>query len=374
MIIKKNYFSAKWQFLVLWIFIHLCVIHNQSKAQPLKPGFDKEEYLEMLRLAVYHSDSSFANKSYPAKELKFFYRSPSMGLETRYDLWLTDDSVGAVSIRGTTRESNSWLANFYAAMVPAKGQLELSPEFRFDYNLSEHPQAAVHVGWLISTAYISRDLLPRIDTLYKRGVRAFFITGHSQGGGVAYLLTSHLRQLQKFGAIPNDIQFKTYCSAAPKPGNLYFAYTYEALTQNGWAYNVVNSADWVPEAPVSIQTLYDFNKINLFTNARQTIKKQSFVKRIALMHVYNKLRKPPLKASKKYEHYLGKIAAKAVSKQLPGFKAPKYASGNYYVRTGNYIVLTADSAYYLLFPDIQNNPFCHHLFKQYYYLTQQYKP
>jgi hypothetical protein len=63
-----------------------------------------------------------------------------------------------------------------------------------------------------------------------------------------------------------DIKFKTYCSAAPKPGNLYFSYDYEADNQIGWSFTVVNGADWVPELPVSIQSIGDFNKTNPFKN------------------------------------------------------------------------------------------------------------
>jgi predicted esterase len=57
-----------------------------------------------------------------------------------------------------------------------------------------------------------------------------YIMGHSQGGAIAYLLTAHLLSLQKENKIPSEIVFKTYCSAAPKPGNLHFAY---ALTSGG---------------------------------------------------------------------------------------------------------------------------------------------
>ncbi len=93
--------------------------------------------------------------------------------------------------------------------------------------------------------------------------------GHSQGGAIAYLLTAHFYNLQQQGKLPADIRFKTYCSAAPKPGNLYFAYDYETTTRGGWACNVVNAADWVPETPFSVQTVSDFNTTNPFVNAKK---------------------------------------------------------------------------------------------------------
>lgn len=131
-------------------------------------------------------------------------------------------------------------------MVPAKGTLKISKDFVFDYHLSDDSRATVHTGWLIATAFLSRDMLPKIDSLYKTGHKEFYIMGHSQGGAIAYLLTSLLLKMQKNGQLPNDIQFKTYCSAAPKPGNLYFAYDYENMVKTGWALTVTNEADWVP--------------------------------------------------------------------------------------------------------------------------------
>jgi hypothetical protein len=68
-------------------------------------------------------------------------------------------------------------------------------------------------------------------------------------------MNAQLKHYQTTGKIPKDIRFKTYCSAAPKPGNLYFSYDYEADNQIGWSFTVVNGADWVPELPVSIHPL-----------------------------------------------------------------------------------------------------------------------
>jgi len=76
-----------------------------------------------------------------------------------------------------------------------------------------------------------------------------------------------------------NLTIKTYASAAPKPGNLYYAYEYEAMTQNGWAFNVVNSADWVPEGPFSIQTTNDYNTLNPFKYIDVALQKTSFPKK-----------------------------------------------------------------------------------------------
>ncbi len=69
-------------------------------------------------------------------------------------------------------------------MVPAQGELKLSNDFTFKYHLAENPRAAVHVGWLIGVAYLAKDILPKIDSCYKKGIKEFIIMGHSQGGAL----------------------------------------------------------------------------------------------------------------------------------------------------------------------------------------------
>ncbi len=343
-------------------------------AQNLKPGFDKSEYRELLLISARSTTDTGYYHGFPEpKHFSMVYQSPEMGLANMWDLWKGDKPVAVISIRGTTVKQESWLANFYAAMVPAKGELQLSENDVFKYELAANPKAAVHVGWLLSMAYLSRDMLPKIDSSYKAGTREFLIMGHSQGGGIAYLLTAYLNNLQKQNRIPADIRFKTYCSASPKPGNLFFAYDYEAMTRDGWAFNVVNSADWVPETPVSIQTLYDFNTTNPFVNARQTIKKQKFPQNLVLKHVFNRMEKPTRKAQRNYEKYLGKMTSKLIESYLPGFIPPPYYQSNHYVRTGATIVLLADEAYYKLFPDDETKIFAHHAHTQYLYLLEQMK-
>jgi hypothetical protein len=274
-------------------------------------------------------------------------------------------------VRGTTTKAVSWLANFYAAMVPARGQLHLSDSFNFKYDLASNPRADVHVGWLLSTAFLSRDILPKIDSLYKTGTSEFIITGHSQGGAICFLLTSYLYSLQRQNRLPADIRFKTYCIAAPKTGNLYYAYDYEAMTQYGWAYNVVNSADWVPEGMFSIQTVDDFNYTNPFSKAKDFIKKESFPKNLVLKHFYNQLDKPSRKAEYRFQECLGDFMSKYVKKYLPGFIPPVYYNSMAYVRVGNTIVLLADEDYYKLYPDNPDKPFTHHFHQPYLYLAEK---
>ncbi len=256
-------------------------------------------------------------------------------------------------------------------MVPAQGELKLNDKEVFQYKLASNPKAAVHVGWLLSMAYLSKEIIPNINEQYQNGTKEFLIMGHSQGGGIAFLLTSYVYNLQQLGQLPKDIRFKTYCSAGPKPGNLYYAYEYEAMTQGGWAYNVVNAADWVPEMPMSIQTLKDFNNVNPFTNAKVLIKKQKFPKNLVLNHIYNQLDKSTKIAQKNYEKYLGEMTSKIIKKNINGFSPPLYYSSNHYVRTGATIVLTPSDEYLKQFPDDPTKLFPHHFHAQYLLLLNQ---
>lgn len=343
----------------------------------LKPGFDKAEYQELVyaHALLYDTAMMRQQKFKIPRPTKFdsIYTSPVMGLDNRWGLWKSKSSVAMINLRGTTLNAVGWLENFYAAMVPARGELQVTKEYTFKYDLASNPKAAVHIGWLLGTAYLARDILPKVDSLYKTGVREFLIMGHSQGGALGYLLTAHFYSLQRQGILPKDIRFKTYASAAPKVGNTYFAYEYEHMVDGGWGYNVINSADWVPEVPFSAQTLSDFNNTNPFKNIDGIIRKQKLIARIGLRHAYKGLKKPSEKAQRNYEKYLGKYAGKIVSKNLPEYQSPAFYKSSNYVRTGPTIVLLADEAYYREFPDSDQQVFIHHGLHPYLHLVEQYK-
>lgn len=356
----------------------LLLLSRPIIAQVLHPGFDKSEYIETLK--INHRTHIAIDKwkdiqhiSEP-EQFSFHYRSPVVAFDNIWDLWVhKNQPLAIIAIQGSIQTQASFLANLYAAMIPAQGTLQLDKDFNFTYKLAQHPRAAVQVGWFVAMAYLSRTILDKIDSCYQNGIKDFILTGHSQGGGITFMLTAYLKHLQLDGKLPADIRFKTYCSAGPKPGNLFFAYDYEKLTEGGWACNVVNTADWVPDVPFSLQTVHDFTAVNPFHHARGLIKKQKFPVNIALKRAYNQLSKPSLKAQKNYEKYLGKMVSKAVKKQLPEFHTPDYYKSNYYVRTGTTIVLYADKAYFHLYNNDASNSdiWQHHLPEQYLYLVEK---
>lgn len=354
-------------------FIIFLIPIVEINAQNLHPSFEVSEYLELMRISARTAgDSSYYNKLPAPENHTMIYQSPVMGLKNKWDLWIADNQkIAVISIRGTTADPVSWLENFYAGMVSANGKLHLSDDFQFEYQLAEDQKAAVHIGWLVGTAFLSRDILPKIDSLYEKGIKDFLIIGHSQGGGISYLLTSHLNYLQKQKKIPSDIRWKTYCSAAPKPGNLYYAYDFESMTQEGWAYNVVNASDWVPQVPFSIQTINDFNEVNPFKDAKKAIKKQKFPDRIVMRRVFNQLDKPTRKAQRNFQKYLGDKASIFIKKNLPEFQKPDFIASNHYVRTGNTIVLLPDDQYREKYPDNSETVFMHHFHQPYMELTER---
>lgn len=349
-------------------FSSLCVFSQ------LKSRYDVNEAKELIKVNFQFADSSYFEDSLPApNRFHFVYRSPKLGFDNKWDYWEDENGVGVFSIRGTTGTMASWGANFYSGLIPAKSWIKMSEKDTFYFELSKSPLALVHVGWTTALG----ALWPSIDSMLfnqiDKGNKEFFITGHSQGGAIAYLLTAKLRIMQENGIIPADIVFKTYCSGAPKPGNLYFAYYYEKMTQQGWAYNTVNALDWVPESPFSIQTVHDFNEINPFENAKKTIKKLPFLARMVVMNMYNKMDKPSRKTQRRFEKYLGSKLGKIMKRTLPGFEPPKLEHSTAYTRCGNFIVLYPEADYYQKFQQDKRQVFTNHSLASYLFLMDKLK-
>jgi len=248
------------------------LLFNLSYLAQLKAGFDAFEFKEMLLISAQTNSNLDQKKEYISPSLYTKeYSSDTVGLDNLWELWIGKESA-VISIRASTNKEISWLADFQSTMTLANGNISLSKTKTFDYNLSSNPKALIHTGWLLSLAYLAGDIEQKIKEYSKKGIKYFIITGHSQGGVIAMLLRTHLHHLQEQQKISRGLTFKVYCSGTPKVGNLYFAYEYDKLTQNGWGFNVINTKDWVPETPVSIQNLKDFNDLNLFSFAKNKIK------------------------------------------------------------------------------------------------------
>lgn len=340
-------------------------------AQTLKAGFEPVEALEALRVSARFGDSAYLAEVGESSDYRLVYRSESMGLDNMWELMSNDRGTMMLNVRGSTKSPESWLANFYAVMTPARGSIQFSDRPPFHYELAQNEGAAVHSGWLVSLAYLQADILSVLDSVYNLGVRDLILTGHSQGGAIIYLLSAHLSHLQRAEGRYGGMRIKTYCTAAPKPGNLYFAYDFEARMRGGWAFNVVNAADWVPEAPVSIQKLDDFNPGSPFPLIPDMIREQKFPVNLVLKHAYKRMDKPTQRAANRYSNYLGNHIGKRVQGVLPELVLPEESPEFAYVRTGHSVVLMPDEAYYLRFPHSDTAIFRHHFHQPYVHLLMK---
>ena len=358
-------------------FLLLCCffIFSIATAQ-LKPGFEPNEYEEILGVYAHSITDSVFSKGIPKpKTFVMESESPTVGLENKWYLWVNEEKkIALFSIRGTVPNPTSWLANFYAAMIPAKGKMKFRSDYTFDYSFSDDPKAFVHVGWTLATGALAESLLPKMNELTAQGYGDFIITGHSQGGAITYLVAAMLMEMNDAGVWGEKLRIKTYASAAPKPGNLFFAYDYEHRTMGGWAFNVVNAADWVPEVPFSIQTVNDFNNTNPFSDVSGFMKQQKFPKNLVFKKIYNNLDKPTKRSQQNFEKYLGKMVGKQVLKTIPEFEAPPYLKSNHYARAGTFIVLQPNEAYKSRFPDLKEKIFQHHMLQPYYFLFKNQFP
>ena len=363
----------------------LCFSFPVAGQTELRPGFDGAEYRELIRVyqaqfgvrfpAGDHTAGDTARPPMIGKpeQYSFGYVSADLGMRNRWSLWLRQDHrVAAIVLRGTVGDPVSWLENFYAGQAPAAGAFQLNDSVRFEYRLAADDRAMVHAGWLIGLAYLAPSIVGQIKGMYAQGVHAFILFGHSQGGALAFLARSYLYYLQDKGELPADIVFKTYCSAAPKPGNTYYAYDYDFITRGGWGLTVVNGADWVPETPFSVQTMTDLNPVNPFANIDKALARMSLIKRWYIKGKYNKLRRRTRKTEKAFRQVLGDMAGARVRKALPGLQGPAIGTGMNYQRAGTSVVLEPDTAYYRLFPRQTQQIFEHHRLEAYDWLTAKY--
>jgi len=356
-----------------WLAIFFLFAGGVGFSQTLQPGFNAGEYLQLLSAADrFHDSINYKLHTPYPDQLEKIFRSPAVGLDNCWEFWMRNDRVGVIVIRGTTTKSISWLENFYCAMIPAIGSLQVNDSTKFNYKLAADSGAFVHAGWTLGLSFIAPDIVQRINEAYGQGIKEFLIFGHSQGGALTFLLTSYLYYLRGNG-LPADIIFKSYCSAAPKPGNLYYAYDFDFITRGGWAQRVVSALDWVPESPLTIQTNNDVNEISPLRNASHLFKKQKFFVRLYLNHVYGSMDKSSRKARNRMQKYLGHGMYKQIHKTFPQFKEPAYAPSMYYMTAGVPVTLLPYPEYRQKFVDTTGkNLFIHHSLAAYNELVQHY--
>jgi pimeloyl-ACP methyl ester carboxylesterase len=352
----------------LFFLFGFCLVTANLVAQ-LRPGYNFDEAREFLKINFQFIDSIYLD-SVPAPQ-RFYhtYRSPDLGFDNSVDFWRSDDTeIGCLSFRGTTGSFESWASNFYSSMIPAKGQIQLPNGFQYNYCFAQDSLAAVHEGWTISIAYMWQQIDSLVEDFVAQGGRDLVIAGHSQGGALATMVSAQFQQLKLQGKLPEDLRLKTYTVAAPKSGNLFFAYEYEHLTQFGWSFNTVNPLDWVPTTPFTVTTTRDFNRINPFANAMKSMNGLPMLPQMYLKHAFRKMDRPTRKSHKRFEKYLGNRLKRMLLKKKEGLVIPKSVKSFAYVRIGQQILLQPDENYLSLYPQEPTNYFLNHGIEQYIYL------
>ncbi|WP_050996125.1 lipase family protein [Myroides injenensis] len=358
------------------IFVFILMFATISiNAQVLKDAANKDEIINSLTLAMDIHTPIGKDSLKALTHYENLYRSQDMGLANAWGLYYnSDNNVYEIAIRGSINSTLSWLANYYAAMIPANGSIEIANNKIVSYKFSSDDRASVHSGWTISTLYLLEDIKPKLDSIIHTGARDIIISGHSQGAAIATLITAYFYQQKEANILPLDLNIKTYALAVPKPGNLYFAYQYEKMTKL-WSYSIVNTQDWVPEVPPTTQTFYDFNTISPLSESelKSTFKKISWPKRIIAKTIFSGIERKPVKSVKKYKKYLGHFVFKEINKSLPELKEPTYRFESGYTRCSNPIVLDGlhDQEYQKEF-NIPDFIMTHHNPPAYIFLAKKY--
>lgn len=193
-------------------------------------------------------------------------------LDNFWQVWQNSDNPKqyAIAVRGTVATTPSIIADLLLPMIRARHSFTINIgklPVTIDFNLAQEETgsavvAGVHAGFALSLLLmlISTDK-PLFLTLAGLPKDAqVYITGHSQGASIALLMTSLVRHSTTFFKGP---AYKTYVFAPAKPGNDHYAYDLDQIAgMKGWCYSVVNSQDWVPQVPLTLQTLNTINTPN----------------------------------------------------------------------------------------------------------------
>lgn len=254
----------------------------------LTPGFDKTEAKDLLEICAklnitrVKGDPSFGKPmdatptplpSVPEPQnwsRVYALDSTASPDHNYFEIWQhkTARNRYALGIRGTTQAIGSIIEDVRALSLPAASK-EGNSKVKRPYRFASDPRATIHIGFTTGVMSIIDKIVEQMQRFsVGEGPHEWFITGHSQGAAVATLCRSYL-YYQPLTGIEN-ITYKTYVFAQPKPGDTYYGYDFEKITydyskQSSMAFRVSNTHDWVAEVPLSIQLLKDLSRPNLLT-------------------------------------------------------------------------------------------------------------
>jgi Lipase (class 3) len=186
-------------------------------------------------------------------------------LDNFWQVWRNGSSNQyVIAVRGTVGTPSSIFEDIFLPLIKARLEIgDLPFALNFAQDEGDSPVVAgVHAGFLLGLLLmlISTDA-PLAVTLTELAAEdaEVYVTGHSQGASVALLLTSLVRHTPLF----QGPTYKTYVFAPAKPGNDHYAYDFDQIAgEPGFGFSVVNTQDWVPQVPLTLQGLSTVNRPN----------------------------------------------------------------------------------------------------------------
>jgi len=293
--------------------ISLFLFYQTSFAK-LEPGFDKTEARDMIMICnsftyldLYDDDGNILPEGYEKR-----YTSGTFGMDNKYQVYVKGN-VAVINFRGSTDKQLSWIQNFHASMIPAKGIIKVNGR-KFDYCFAKDTAAAVHSGYALGIAFLEQELMMQIKLLNNEGIYNIILTGHSQGGALANMFRAYLENLPS-KIRPGKTIFKTYAFAAPMTGNKNFAKEYNRrFGSEGTSFNIVNAADIIPTFPVNYN---DSNYIR--DNVNSIVYGTEFSLKKMLIEGGTRLFDDKIS---QLMGYVGKSANKKIGKEVSEFELP----------------------------------------------------
>lgn len=309
------------------LFFLFVTIFSSSYTQ-IKPGFDSNEAIDLIRLCnsqtfkdLYGSDDEIIPKNY-----NLIYASTPNMMDNMFQVY-KKGKTGIIHFRGSTSHPNSWIENVYSAMIPAKGKMTIYNEER-DYVFAEEDSAGVHSGFVLGVTMMIEDVISQIDRLNSKGVHDFIITGHSQGGALAILTHAYLENQRT--TVENKNTFKMYAFANPMVGNTEFVSEYNnRFVEKDMAFRIINPKDLVPSMPISYRdgSLVSTDDVVSWI----TGKKEFNYKELGVEVIMRKF-KGGITA---YINKSNQLIDKAITKQTGEIELPDYMDDIQYVSIGN---------------------------------------
>ena len=321
--------------------ITLLVIYAGVSFAQFNPAFNKQEAKNLVAICNYWFNGKIegVDSTYIDSTYKLLYESKPTKMDNVWQLWQKGDSAVVINLQGTTKKTISWLENFYATMIPAQGEMILPDSSKVKYKFAKNIKAKIHTGWAIAIETMLPDILNHLKEANNKGIYNVYITGFSQGGALVHILRAAFEYLPE-EKLSSKNKFKVYAFAAPKPGNRFFAYDYASYTSlKNPSYTIINSGDWVPQVPFSIQSPDDMVDVNPFIALENNDFEMAFFKRLFIKKLYYSMKNPLKKSQKRFKKVLGSDVEKQIKKSIGEFSTPNKTDDFSYFPVGIQVIL-----------------------------------